>query len=94
MIEFEEMAEGWEAEEDEELDDLFTEIYVENSTNIIYEVHMFDGFCLVRPASPNVYAAIRKLTHVEFSGEFREYHGDHEAVRNYLRNAGADLIIE
>jgi hypothetical protein len=93
------MAEGWDEdqgafEEDVDDSDLFHDIYVETASSIIHEVQMFADFCLVRPASPNMYAGIRKLSMVQFSGEFHEYCGDHEAVRAYLRNAGADFIVE
>lgn len=100
MTDTEVMVEGWEDPEtdiDEVGDDdsdLFKDIYVETSSGMIFEVQMFDTFCLVRPASPNQYAGIRKLNLVEFSGEFHEYGGDPEAVRNYLRNANADFIVE
>lgn len=98
MIDTEIMAEGWEDEPSTEFEeddsDLFHDIYVETSTSLIYEVQMFSDFCLVRPASPQMYAGIRKLSMVQFSKEFHEYCGDHEAVRNYLRNAGADFIVE
>jgi hypothetical protein len=100
MIDTEVMAEGWEEEiEDKEQEaeddtgDLFREIFVETATSIIYEVQMFDTFCLVRPASPNMYGGIRKLSHVQFSGEFHEFGGDVEEVRDMLRGSEPDFII-
>jgi hypothetical protein len=97
MIDTEVMAEGWEDDIDlpeEAEDDIFTEIYVETATSLIYEVHMFDTFCLVRPASPNMYAGVRKLSHLAFSKEFHEFLGDPEEVRNYLRSANIDFVVE
>jgi hypothetical protein len=91
------MAEGWEdTEEDEGIDDndLFHEIYVETATGIIYEVQFFETFCLVRPAAFHMYAGIQKMGHVEFSGRFVEYSGDIEEVRDYLRGASPDFVIE
>ena len=88
------MAEGW--VDDVEVDDdsdLFSDIYVEISTGYIYEVQLFDTFCLVRPASPNMYGAIRKLDHVQFSGEFAEFLGDLEEVRNILRGGTSSFEI-
>lgn len=55
--------------------------YVEKSTSLIYEVQFFKDYVLTRPASPMFYLAIKKLSHVDFAGEFEEYCGDHEAVK-------------
>lgn len=96
MVNTEEMAEGWE-EFEEELDDdsdLFQDIYVETATNRLHEVHMFDTFCLVRMASPNFYAEVRKLTHIAFARDFHEYGGDPDAVREYLRTPSSDFMVE
>lgn len=97
MIEVENMAEGWDGEELEDIvdddRDLFTQIYVETSTNLIHEVHMFDNFCLVRLASPNFYSDIRKFSHVEFAREFHEYDGDLDAVHEMLRGSQPDFIV-
>lgn len=90
LDEFEAEAED---ETPEGVDDVFPDIYVETATNMLYEVHMFDTFVLARIASPNQYAGVRKLTHVEFSGEFHEYGGDPQAVKDYLRNAAPDFIL-
>ena len=97
MIDTEVMAEGWEENPDEieeEEDDLFHEIYVETATGIIYEVQFFETFCLVRPAAFHMFAGIQKMGHVEFSGRFVEYNGDIEEVRDYLRGASPDFVIE
>jgi hypothetical protein len=95
----EEMTEGLEnPDEDDTVEedngDLFTDIYVETATNLLHEVHMFETFCLVRLASPNFFADVRKLNHVDFSREFHEYGGDPQAVRDYLRSASADILVE
>jgi hypothetical protein len=74
--------------------DIFYDIYVETQTNLIHEVQLFEDFALVRPASPNLYLAIRKLPLLEFSKEFHEYLGDCQAVRDYLKNSLADIVIE
>jgi hypothetical protein len=96
VIEANEMTEyeGEEEEIEEEEGELFYEIYVETATNLIHEVQLFDDFVLVRPASPNLYLAIRKLPILEFSKEFHEYLGDCQAVRDYLKNSLADIVIE
>jgi hypothetical protein len=83
-----------EDEEEEQEDEIFYEIYTEVATNMLYEVQMFSDFVLVRPASPSLYTAIRKLSVIDFSKEFREYYGDAEAVRETLRSSRADLIVE
>jgi hypothetical protein len=95
MIDTEVMAEGWEEPtvEEDDTDDLFREVYVETATGVIYEVQMFDSFCLVRPASPNMYGGIKKFNHVEFSGKFHEYGGDPDEVRDYIRGASPDFIV-
>lgn len=98
MTDTEVMAEGWEEpeveEEEVEDDELFHEVYVETATGFLYEVQMFDTFCLVRLASPNMYAGIRKFSHVEFSGKFHEYTGDPDELRDFIRGAAPDFILE
>lgn len=91
--EYEGVEDDDEAEEEEE-DEIFYEIYVETASNLIHEVQFFDNFCLVRPASPNLYLAIRKLNLTDFAKEFHEYLGDAAAVRSYLRNSNPEVIVE
>ena len=80
--------------EDEDEKDIFYDIYVETSTNLIYEVQFFDTFALVRPASPNLYLAIRKVSIMDFAKEFHEFLGDAQQVRAFLDNSAAQFLIE
>lgn len=81
-----------ETEEEEDEED-FYELYVEIATNLIHEVQFFDNFCFVRPASPSMYLNIRKLSLMDFTREFREYYGDVQQLREYLKNSHPDVII-
>lgn len=91
MTDTEVMAEAFEEPEDNS--DLFGDIFVETATGYIYEVQMFDTFCLVRIASPNMYGGIQKYSHVEFAGKFHEYAGDMEDLHDYLRGANPDFLV-
>jgi hypothetical protein len=81
-------------ETEDDFSDLFGVIYVERSTSLLYEVKFFDGFVLVRPASPAFYQALRKISHTEFADEFEEYGGDQEAVINHIRGEVPELVID
>lgn len=83
-----------EEEETEDEDELFYEIYVETASNLIHEVQFFPEFVLVRPASPNLYLTIRKVSLLDFSKEFHEYLGDPQAVRDFLKNTQAEFLVE
>jgi hypothetical protein len=74
-------------------DDLIGEIYVETETGFIYEVKFFEEHVLVRPASPQFYCALRKISHLEFSKTFHEYYGDHDAVRDEIRGMSPEIVI-
>jgi hypothetical protein len=73
----------------ETLPDLYTEV----ETDLLYEVRFFQNFVLVRPATPTFYLAIKKLSHLEFSKDFREFQGDHETARNMIRGQESDFVI-
>jgi hypothetical protein len=77
-----------------DFEDTLGEIYVERQTSLLYEVKFFDGFVLVRPASPAFYLALRKLSHNEFADMFDEFYGDHEDVREAIRGMTPDIVIE
>lgn len=79
-----------EYEEDELLPDLF----VEKDTHLIYEVKFFDTFVLVRPATPLLYLAIKKLDHHVFCRDFEEFCGSKKAVREFMQSREHDFIIE
>jgi hypothetical protein len=83
-----------EDEEDVEDDEVFYEIYVETATNTIYEVQFFDDFIMARKASPNFFAEIRRLSIIDFAREFHEYGGDIQAVKDFLRNAKMEFLVE
>lgn len=70
------------------------DIYVERDTALLYEVKFFDGFVLVRPASPAFHLALRKLSTLDFAKYFDEFYGDHEQVRNAIRDMTPDIVIE
>lgn len=82
---------GPEPEHDEE--ELLPELWVEKSTRLIYECKFFDGFILVRPATPGLYTAIKKLSNKQFAEEFEDFCGGKDAVREFLRNSPPDFII-
>jgi hypothetical protein len=84
----------YDREEEEEETELLPDLYTETKTGLIYEVRFFDTFCIVRPATPMFYLAIRKMTHVEFSKEFEPFLGDPEIVRAAIRGATPDFIVE
>lgn len=81
-------------ETEEEQDDLFPDIYVEKSSKVLFEVKFFDGFCLVRPATPMFYTAIRKISLDDFTSNFEEFLGDLEEVRDALRGMTPELIVD
>lgn len=60
--------------------------YTEISTNLIYEVKLFDTFAFLRPATPTFHAAVNRMDLEQFNKEFREFYGDHEGVREFLKN--------
>jgi hypothetical protein len=83
-----------EIEEGEDLDELLPDIYVETATGLLYECKFFDGFVLVRPASPTFYLAIKKMSHVDFSREFEEFSGDLDEARAAIRGEMPGFIVE
>lgn len=68
-------------------------LYVERSTNLIYECKFFDTFVLVRPATPVLYLAIKKLGHDEFMDTFDEFMGDPKKVREFINNSPPEFIL-
>jgi hypothetical protein len=68
-------------------------LYIDKNTNLIYEVKLFEEYALVRPLDPSQRRNIKKLTHTEFSGAFDEYHGNQDAVYDYLAGNDTDLIL-
>lgn len=74
--------------EDDEDEGPTPSLYVEHDTRLIYEVHFFESFALVRPASSHLWRNIMKLDLIEFSRRFDEFDGDHAAVHDFLRNGG------
>lgn len=80
-----------EMHETEEYSDTHGDFYVETDTSLIYEVKFFDDFVLVRPASPQFYLALRKMSISEFSRDFHEFCGDHQEVRDCLEGAEPEI---
>jgi hypothetical protein len=80
--------------EEDVTDELLPDIYVENSTTLLYEVKFFENFVIVRPATPTYYLAIRKLSHHEFASEFSEFFGDKEYVRDAIRGQAPMFVTE
>jgi hypothetical protein len=74
-------------------DDLMPDLYVERTSRMIYECKIFDNFVLVRPATPKLYLSIRKINHEEFVNEFEEFCGNNKEIRDFLRGAEPELII-
>lgn len=81
-----------EVDEDDvlELPDLYTEI----ETSLIHEVRLYQNFVFVRPATPELYLAIRKLSYPEFARAFRPFYGDKDSVRQMMWGAPPDFIVE
>lgn len=80
-------------EHEEEESELLPDLWVENSTNIIHECQFFDGFVLLRPCTPSLYLAIRKLSNVEFMEDFEPFCGNRDHIREFMRNAEPHFII-
>lgn len=80
--------------EDEELEELLPEIYVEIASGLLYECKFFDNFVLVRPASPSFYLALRKLSITDFAGHFEEFCGDHREARLAIRGGPPGFIVD
>lgn len=78
------------ADDDEEL---LPDLYVEKDTHLIYECKFFDSFVLVRPATPRLYLAIKKLNHKQFVEQFEEFCGNKDEVRDFIRDAEPNFII-
>lgn len=77
-----------------EEEDLLPDLYVEKSSHIIHEVKFFDKCVLVRPATPGLYLAIRKLSHDEFLREFEEFSGDIQEVRDFIKGKTAEILVK
>jgi exoribonuclease II len=58
--------------------------YVEKATRFIYEVKFFPDCALVRPAHPELNAAVNKISLIQFANEFEEYWGDARAIQDFL----------
>lgn len=74
-----------EVDGEENFEELLPDYYVQKSTSMIFECKFFDSFVLVRPATPRLYLAIRKVSHKEFMDGFEEFCGDREYVRDIIR---------
>lgn len=57
------------------------ELWMEKSTNIIYEVQHFGEFVIARPATPALYSMIKRLTVPELLDDFEESFVDVKAFR-------------
>jgi hypothetical protein len=79
-------------EDGEELE--LPDLYTETESSLIYEVKLFQNFVFVRPATPELYLAIRKLSYPEFARQFRPFYGDKDAVRQMMWGAAPDFIVE
>lgn len=77
----------------EEEEELLPELYVEKDTQLLYECKFFDTFVLVRPATPRLYLAIKKLNHQQFLSQFEEFCGNKDEVRDFIHGAEPDFII-
>jgi hypothetical protein len=69
------------------------DLYVEKSTSMIYECKFFDTFVLVRPATPMLYLAIKKISHNEFMDDFEEFGGCPDEARDFLRGNKTPAFI-
>lgn len=72
-------------EGEEDFEELLPDYYVQKSTSMIFECKFFDSFVLVRPATPRLYLAIKKISHREFMDTFEEFYGDKDQVRDIIR---------
>lgn len=57
-------------------------LYMEKSSNIIYEVKFVSDYVMARPATPALYHMIRKMTIPEFLNEFEESYIDVQKFRS------------
>lgn len=69
------------------------DFYVENTTRLVYEVKIFDGFALARPANPWFYTEIRKIELGEFAKDFESYCGDPDLMRKVVLEMGETMVI-
>lgn len=72
---------------------LLPDFYVEKDTQLIYECKFFDDFVLVRPATPRLYLAIKKVNHREFIEKFEECSCDKDQLRDFMRGAEPEFIL-
>jgi len=59
--------------------------YTERATTLLYEARLFGDFIIVRPATPGLQDAMRRLTYNEFLRDFDEYVGHPDEVRDIQR---------
>lgn len=57
-----------------------TLLYVDKQSQLIYDTQLFDGYALVRPASPALYQFIEKISLSEFASRFEEFCGNADEV--------------
>lgn len=56
-------------------------LYVEIETKYLYEMKPFDGFVIVRPATPPFYGLIQRMSYNRFAKEFEPYCGNVSELR-------------
>lgn len=65
-------------------------VFVENNSNILYDVKYFPEFVIVRPVSPSLYSYIRRLTYTELSEGFHESFVDVQKLREKVAKGKTD----
>lgn len=66
---------------------------VEKDTRLLYEVQYFDGFALVRPASPAFRGLVEQVEYGKFIKLFEEYLGNPEDVQTLLYGHPEEPLI-
>lgn len=62
------------------VEDIPVLLYVERTTNLIYEIQGFDDFVLARPVTRALASMIRKMSYNDLAREFTEYLGNPQEV--------------
>lgn len=68
-------------------------LYTERSTNLVYEVKLFDDFALTRPATPGFEQAIKRVSLLTLLRDFDEYAGDGEDFHRVAHNEEPIYVI-
>lgn len=65
-------------------EDVNLNFFTEKTSRLIYEVRFYEGFVIVRPASPDPSVKLRQVDWGDFLDEFEEYWGDKEQIAAFV----------